>query len=159
MHTKHNRSRKLKKTMRLYNGGIWPFSKNTNTNNNTTTTTNNSQDINTSSNNATIFFTDKISIQSMPNNYKSVGIIHITESSGINVLRGIGTDVANIFGNKGFDNSVYDHLRKITFDKVNSTLNNKQKVFNTRLDFGTNPQGTTIFLNLYGDLCEPNTKK
>jgi hypothetical protein len=109
--------------------------------------------------NPTIFSTENISLQPIPKDYKSVGILHITESSGINALRSMGTEVFNIFGSKGFDNGVYDYLRKTTFERVNETLNSGQKVFNTRLDFETNPQGSTIFLHLYGDLCEPIPKK
>jgi hypothetical protein len=122
--------------------------KNETTDNNTTPAQNDENVVN-------IYTSDKISIQSIPTNYKSIGILHITESGAINAIRDIGTGFFNAFGNKGFDNVIYDDLRKNTFDKVINNLKNEQKVFNLRLDFETNTQGTTIFLHIYGDLCEP----
>jgi hypothetical protein len=169
MHTKRHRSselRKLHKTIKHKRGGVWPFSNNNNNNdnkdnNNIGSSSGDSKEIvnETSNENPTIFSSESISLQSIPKDYKSIGILHITESSGINALRSIGTDFANIFGSKGFDNGIYDHLRNITFDKVNGMLKDGQKVFNMRLDFETNPQGATIFLHFYGDLCEPIPKK
>ena len=160
MHTKRHRLRKLHRKSKRKGGGVYSSlfgsSKDTGagdageskeTKNETTDT------------NPTIFSTEKISLQSIPKDYKSVGILHITESSGINALRSMGTEFFNILGSKGFDNGVYDYLRGITFDNVIRTLKDGQKVFNTRLDFEMNPQGSTIFLHLYGDLCEPIPKK
>ena len=153
-YTRHLRINKKKHTnhkkMKTKRGGyLWPF------------TSNASKEVADEVKvvDANVFLSDKIGFQSIPNNYKSIGILHITESSAINALREIGTSAVNIFGSKGFDNTVYDSLRKDIFDKVINTLKDKQKVYNIKLDFETNPQGSTIFLHLSGDLCEPKNNK
>jgi len=157
MHTKRHRLRKLHRKSKRKGGAgflsLFSSSKDKGDAGNT------SDSKETTDTNPTIFSTEKISLQSIPKDYKSVGILHITESSGINALRSMGTEVFNILGSKGFDNGIYDYLRGITFDNVIRTLKDGQKVFNTRLDFEMNPQGSTIFLHLYGDLCEPIPKK
>ena len=101
-----------------------------------------------------IFKSDKISMRSIPSNYKQIGIIHLTESTAVNVIREFGTGIANIFGSKGFDNTIFDSLRNETLKSLLSKLTYNQRVYNTKMDFETNPQGT-IFLHVYGDLCEP----
>jgi hypothetical protein len=101
-----------------------------------------------------IFKSDKISMRSIPSNYKQIGIIHLTESTAVNAIREFGTGIANIFGSKGFDNTIFDSLRNETLKSLLSKLTNNQRVYNTKMDFETNPQGT-IFLHVYGDLCEP----
>jgi|LauGreDrversion4_1035100.scaffolds.fasta_scaffold01317_9 hypothetical protein len=101
-----------------------------------------------------IFRSDKISMRSIPSNYKQIGIIHLTESTAVNAIRELGTGIANIFGSKGFDNTIFDTLRNDTLNSLMNKLAKNQKVYNVRMDYETNPQGT-IFLHVYGDLCEP----
>jgi hypothetical protein len=144
----------LKKKQRMNKtkkGGLWPFSSKKKDNKDETKMPETPSEEKT----VNIFLSDKISMQSIPNNYIQIGILHLTDSAAINAIRDIGTGFFNAFGSKGFDNIIYDNLRKTVFDKVKDTLVNEQKVFNVRLDFEGNTQGTTIFLHLYGDLCEP----
>ena len=56
-----------------------------------------------------IFGTNQISTQyNTDPNFVEKGIIHVTDSDAIGSLRAMGTDFANIFGAKGFDNSIID---------------------------------------------------
>ena len=88
-------------------------------------------------------------------NYKEIGIIHITESGAVNMLKGIATGVANIFGRKGFDNSVYDKARNVALKKIMSQINTqKQKICNLRMEVENNPASSLFFIHLYGTLLE-----
>lgn len=103
-----------------------------------------------------IFTSTNISTQ--PNtdmNYKELGIIHITESAAVNALKDFATGIANIFGSKGFDNSVYDKARNLALKKIISQIDEKtQKICNLRMDVENNPQSSLFFLHLYGTLLE-----
>jgi len=150
----------LKKKQRMNKtkkGGVWPFSSKKDNNQDDDNDKTKMPETPSEEKTVNIFLSENISMQSIPNNYKQIGILHLTDSAAINAIRDIGTGFFNAFGSKGFDNIIYDNLRKTVFDKVKDTLKNKQKVFNLRLDFEGNTQGTTIFLHLYGDLCEPIT--
>jgi len=87
---------------------------------------------------------DSTNISTQPNtdmSYKEVGVIHITESAAINALKGFATGVANIFGAKGFDNSVYDKARNLALKKIINQINEKtQKICNLRMEVENNPQ-------------------
>ena len=62
-------------------------------------------------------------------NYKEIGIIHITESGAVNIATAFATGVANIFGSKGFDNSVYDKTRNLALSKIMEQINKQtQKI-------------------------------
>jgi hypothetical protein len=88
-------------------------------------------------------------------NYKEVGIIHITESGAVNILKGFATGVANIFGSKGFDNSVYDKARNVALGKIMKQINTQtQKICNLRMDIENNPASSLFFIHLYGTLLE-----
>jgi len=100
-----------------------------------------------------IYRSSKLSIKPISEDYTQIGIFHISESTAINIVRGFGTGISNIFGAKGFDNTIYDRLRNDVFKKIEDSLEENQKVFSIKMDFETNPQGT-IFLHFYGDLCE-----
>jgi hypothetical protein len=105
-----------------------------------------------------LFSSDKISIQSMPSDYKQIGIIHISDSAGLNFVRQFGTNVANTFGSKGFDNSIYDELRNKVLTKLQGMIENNNKVFNVRIDVeSSGATSATVFVHLYGDLCEPTS--
>jgi hypothetical protein len=103
-----------------------------------------------------IFRSDKISLQ--PNadpTYKEVGVIHITESGAVNVVRAFATGISNIFGAQGFDNPVYDTARNYALKKLDDLLekeNKIQKVCNLRMEV-TNEE-TVFFVHLYGTLLE-----
>ena len=88
-------------------------------------------------------------------NYKEVGIIHITESGAVNFVKGFASGVANIFGSKGFDNSVYDKARNLAISKIMKQINTQtQKICNLRMDVENNPNSSSFFIHLYGTLLE-----
>ena len=85
--------------------------------------------------------------------YYEVGLIHISESSGINVVRGVVTDVTNFFGSKGVDNAIYDLLRTKTLTKLTELLNPDEKVCNLRMEFD-NPTPSLLYHHAYGTLLK-----
>ena len=103
-----------------------------------------------------IFPSQNISTQ--PNediNYKEIGIIHVTDSAAVNALKGFATGVANIFGSKGFDNSVYDNARNSALRKIMRQINkDTQKVCNLRMDVDIGSHSALFFVHLYGTLLE-----
>lgn len=103
-----------------------------------------------------VFHSTQITLQPMSSGYTQVGVIHLTDSAGVNVIRGTFTGVANFVGYKGFDNSIYDYLRNNALKALADKLTPEQKVFNLRMDFETSANSTTIMVHLYGDLCEPS---
>ena len=59
-----------------------------------------------------IFKSERISTQPCNDpTYKEIGIIHMSDSIAVNLLRDATSDLFNVFGAKGFDNSIYDKLR------------------------------------------------
>jgi hypothetical protein len=84
--------------------------------------------------------------------YKSVGVAHVTESAGVNVLRDIGTKLFNILGQKGFQSSVHDYCREKALEKLMSLLTSNQKLCDVKLDVETNKQ--TILIHAYGTIYE-----
>jgi hypothetical protein len=100
-----------------------------------------------------IFMTDKISTQPCnDSNYKEIGIIHLSDSMALNMLRNAATGVFNVFGQKGFDNSIYDQLRNGCFTKMNDLLKDGQRVCNLRVDIERDE--ALIYMHLYGTLLE-----
>lgn len=103
-----------------------------------------------------IYNTSRISTD--PNvdpNYKKIGIVHYSDSAGINIVRGFGTGIANVFGSKGFDNKIYDTLRKSTLDKIKGLLTDTQIICSCRMEFDT-ASPSMIFHHFYGTLYEKN---
>jgi len=103
-----------------------------------------------------IYSSQHISTQpNTDNNYKEIGIVHITESAAINAIKGLMTGVANMFGSKGFDNSVYDKARNTALNKIMSQIDKtKQKICNLRMDVENNPASSLFFIHLYGTLLQ-----
>jgi hypothetical protein len=100
-----------------------------------------------------IFMTDKISTQPCnDSNCKEIGIIHLSDSMALNMLRNAATGVFNVFGQKGFDNSIYDQLRNGCFAKMNDLLKENQRVCNLRVDIERDE--ALIYMHLYGTLLE-----
>ena len=81
-----------------------------------------------------------------------LGIIHITEAAGINAIRGIGTGVANLFGEKGFDYGIYSNVKNKAFKKLYSKLKDGQKIGNIKMDIETTR--ATIFCHLLGTVYQ-----
>ena len=103
-----------------------------------------------------IYSSQHISTQpNTDNNYKEIGIVHITESAAINAIKGLMTGVANIFGAKGFDNSVYDKARNTALNKIMTQIDKtKQKICNLRMEVENNPASSLFFIHLYGTLLQ-----
>ena len=102
-----------------------------------------------------IFKTDKISMQSnQDSSYKERGIVHMSQPGSVNVVRGFGTDVANIFGRKGFDESKYTKTRQEALKKLEGLLEPGQKVCNLKVDTENVKGNSLYFIHLYGTLLE-----
>jgi hypothetical protein len=100
-----------------------------------------------------IFITKNISSQqNMDNSYEEIGLVHLTDSTGINIIRDFATGVTNIFGAKGFDNAVYDFARNSALEKLQQKINENQKISNLRMEVSFNK--TLVFVHLYGTLLE-----
>ena len=92
---------------------------------------------------------DKISTElNKDKTYKREGILHFTDSVGINAARGLLTSISNFVGQKGLENVIYDKLRNTTLQKVDIILGDNRRCYNTRLDFERN--NDTLFLHIYG---------
>jgi hypothetical protein len=108
-----------------------------------------------------ILLNSKISTEpNLDPSYKNIGMIHITDSRGINVIREIGTEIMNIFGNKGFDNQIYDELRNESLDKINNFVNSNPnyKISNLRMEF-SHVNVNLLVHHVYGTLLEKKIKK
>jgi hypothetical protein len=80
-----------------------------------------------------VFLSDKFNVD--PNKkYKTVGIAHHTELAGINVLRDIGNDFANFFGQSGFDSGLYNRGRNDAIKVVINKLSGKQILKDPKFD-------------------------
>jgi len=94
-------------------------------------------------------------ISTEPNKNKSyvrVGILHFTDSAGINVLRDTITSIGNWFGNKGIENIIYDKLRNTVLNKVGIILGENRRCYNTTIQIERIDE--TIFAHVYGTLYE-----
>jgi hypothetical protein len=85
--------------------------------------------------------------------YSEVGIIHVSDSTGINAIREMATGFANFFGSKGFDNRVYDIARNNALKKLNEKIDERtQKVCNLRMEVSYDK--SLVFVHLYGTLLQ-----
>jgi uncharacterized protein YbjQ (UPF0145 family) len=98
------------------------------------------------------FQTDKITTQ--PNSDASLreaGIMHMTHAKGINVVRGFGTGIFNLFGAKGFDTVIFDEARTEALAEISKKMEEGgiKKLCNLRMDADTsNP--SMFVLSIYG---------
>lgn len=100
-----------------------------------------------------IFITKNISSQqNMDNSYEEIGLVHLTDSTGINIIRDFATGVTNMFGAKGFDNAVYDYARNSALQKMQQKINENQKISNLRMEVSFDK--TVVFVHLYGTLLQ-----
>ena len=90
--------------------------------------------------------------QNYDSNYEEVGVVHVTDSTAINAIRGAVTGIANFFGSKGFDNSVYDIARNSALKKLTSQITANQKISNLRMEASFDQ--TLVFIHLYGTLLQ-----
>jgi len=104
-----------------------------------------------------IFVTDKISTQPCNDpEYKEIGIIHMTDSIALNILRDVATNFVNLFGKQGFDNKIYDKLRNSCLEKLKKTVKENQRVCNLRIEIERDEK--LICMHLYGTLMESKNK-
>lgn len=89
--------------------------------------------------------------------FKEVGVIHISDSAAINALRDAATGFTNMFGLKGFDNTIVDDLRNNTLRQLQSIIKPNQKVCNLRMEVEFK-EPALIFHHVYGTLLE-NSKQ
>jgi hypothetical protein len=100
-----------------------------------------------------VFRTNQISTQpNTDNTYKEIGVIHLSESVGVNIARGFITGLANTFGKKGFENILYDNVRNDALKLLQQKLTSTQKVSNIRMDVEGNVD--LIYVHIYGTLLE-----
>jgi uncharacterized protein YbjQ (UPF0145 family) len=104
---------------------------------------------------ASYFFETK-DISTQPNidpDYEEVGIIHITDTLGVNAIREGATIFANIFGQKGFNNRSYDEARNkvLTLMADEMKKQNIDRVCNVRMDAAPGTEyNSMIIANIYG---------
>lgn len=99
-----------------------------------------------------VFNNPKLSTQ--PNTdptYDESGIVHYTDTQGINIVRQLGTSITNIFGGKGFDTTVYDNLRTESLKNVEKLLDSNSKISNLRMEF-SHAHPELIVHHIYGTL-------
>ena len=104
---------------------------------------------------ASYFFpTKNISTQeNKDSDYEEVGIVHITDTLGVNVIREGATSVFNIFGQKGFDNSRYDEARNSVLTLMVEEMEKRDidRVCNVRMDASPGTENNSMIIaNIYG---------
>jgi len=101
-----------------------------------------------------VFSSEFISTQQNTDaSYREVGLIHVTDSTAINAIRGMATGFANFFGKKGFDNRVFDIARNSALTKLEEQIDKRnQKVSNLRMEVSSDQ--TLVFVHLYGTLLQ-----
>jgi len=100
-----------------------------------------------------IFKSKQISTQeNSDSSYEEIGVVHVTESTAINAIRGAVTGFANLFGSKGFENSVYDIARNNALRKLTTQITSNQKINNLRMEASFDQ--SLVFIHLYGTLLE-----
>ena len=57
------------------------------------------------------FFIDNKFTLDPKKKYKTIGIVHATTAQPINLMRDWGNDIANAFGQKGFDDTLFAKAR------------------------------------------------
>lgn len=88
-------------------------------------------------------------------NYVEKGVVFLTTSAGINVLRDAGTSFFNFFGKSGFENGPYEGCKLKCLQGLEAQIpdKNTQKLCNVKLDIENNNK-QTIFVHGYGQLYE-----
>jgi hypothetical protein len=101
-----------------------------------------------------VYSSDFISTQqNIDASYMEKGVVHVTDSTAINAIRGMATGFANLFGSKGFDNRVFDIARNNALKKLEEQIDKRnQKVCNLRMDVSSDQ--TLVFIHLYGTLLQ-----
>jgi hypothetical protein len=109
--------------------------------------------------NAFIFSNAKLSTQENKDpSYIEMGIVHTSESVAINIVRGTVTDIFNVVGLSGFNNTLFDTARdnclKNMLLKLDTTYPGRDvKISNIRFEAIT-IDPTLITMNAYGTVLE-----
>lgn len=82
------------------------------------------------------------------------GIVHITEAVGINVARGVGTNLANFFGDEGFQSKLYDTVKANAFEKLK--IKYQVNILLVILKWILKPQMPQYFVTLLGQSININ---
>jgi hypothetical protein len=96
--------------------------------------------------------------------YAEVGIVHVSDSTGISIVRDFATGVANMIGKKGFDNGPIQQLRNKTLKTINEILSEQTsqsgkdcKICNLRMEIDQTQPGL-IYHHVSGTLLEKRDK-
>jgi hypothetical protein len=106
-----------------------------------------------------IFSNAKLSTQENKDpSYIEMGIVHTSESVAINIVRGTVTDIFNVVGLSGFNNTLFDTARdnclKNMLLKLDTTYPGRDvKISNIRFEAIT-IDPTLITMNAYGTVLE-----
>ncbi len=106
--------------------------------------------------NEDLYLSDKFTIDP-DKQYKIVGVAHTTILAGISAIRNIGSDWANMFGQKGFDTGLYMRGRNEAMKTIIDKLSAKQKLKDPRFDIelkeeqGIQIHFTALILEEQGD--------
>jgi hypothetical protein len=102
-------------------------------------------------------------ISTQPNtdpSFVEAGVIHLSDSTGISIVRDFATGVANMVGRKGFDNGPIQQLRNKTLKKLSEILSEHKsqsgkecKLCNLRMEIDQNQPGL-IYHHAHGTLVE-----
>ena len=109
----------------------------------------------TEKNEKVVFLTDKISTQSnQDEQYKEIGVVHMSEAGSVNVVREFGTGLANVLGKGGFDSTIYDEIRDKTLNKLNNLIKDNQKVCSLKIDVENVKANKLFYIHLHGTLLQ-----
>jgi hypothetical protein len=104
-----------------------------------------------------VYINSNISTEPNKNNsFVRIGVLHFTDSMGINAVRDTLTSIGNLFGSKGFDNLIYDKLRNIALTKVGILLGENRRCYNTTIQIDR--MNDTVFAHICGTLYEKKTQ-
>lgn len=92
--------------------------------------------------------------------FVEVGIVHLSDSTGISIVRDFATGVANMVGRKGFDNGPIQQLRNKTLKTLSELLSEHAsqsgkecKLCGLRMEIDQNQPGL-IYHHAHGTLVE-----
>jgi len=85
--------------------------------------------------------------------YKTIGIVHATTAQPINLIRDWGNDIANAFGKRGFDDTLFAKARTDAVAELLSQVNDKQKIKDPHFDVELKGD-QLIIINAWATLLE-----
>lgn len=98
--------------------------------------------------------------QNTDQSFVEVGIVHLSDSTGISIVRDFATGVANMVGRKGFDNGPIQQLRNKTLKTLSEILSEHAtqsgkecKICNLRMEIDQTQPGL-IYHHVHGTMVE-----